>query len=127
MLKAYWKQATRIATQAKEISTCRFFQWFDVSVIEQLSYICFRKEKLLIYFATDDVRGLRPEAIRHLSSFGRVVFGLTEDEVGHCIGWHWRDGDAEKVKELASELKRNGITPEYMNGKASRNVQLKLL
>lgn len=65
MLKAYWNHVTKFAQKAKQIAECR-------------------KEILLIYFATDDIHNLRSEAEKHLSEFGRVVFGLTVDEVSQC-------------------------------------------
>jgi hypothetical protein len=64
ILEAFWFQVDKFAKEAKDIAKCR-------------------NEKLLIYFATDDVVNLRPKAVRLLSKYGKVVFGLDDDEVGH--------------------------------------------
>lgn len=93
MLKAYWTQAVKIAEQARIIALCRlyfisiafiknYFKCFTANITHVCLCMSSRNETLLIYFATDDVRGLRPEAKRLLSSFGEVVFGLTDEEVG---------------------------------------------
>ena len=64
-----------------------------------------RGEELLIYFATDDVKNLRPQATAHLSSIGRVVFGLLEDEVGH-VSPYWTPQFEKAVYDRAEELHR---------------------
>ena len=51
---------------------------------------------MLIYFASDDIR-LRRIAQIKLREFGRVVWGLKDDEVGHMIpSW----GPDENMKEI---------------------------
>jgi hypothetical protein len=65
-LDSYWRRAEQIAEKALLVSSCRNLT-------------------LLIYFATDDVQNLRPQATQHLSRFGMVVFGLEENEVGHIL------------------------------------------
>ena len=64
LLTGFWETAIENAKKAKELAECR-------------------GEKLLIYFATDDVSNMREIATQKLSEFGKVVFGLDKDEVGH--------------------------------------------
>ena len=74
-LGEFWKTAKRLANEAKHIAACR-------------------NETLLIYFATDDAENLRPQATEQLGQYGRVVFGLDADEVGH-MSPQW-GGSSEK-------------------------------
>eukprot|EP01038_Epipyxis_sp_PR26KG_P004121 gene4121-5875_t len=60
-----------------------FWQMGEKNIIIAANVAKCRNLKLLIYFATDDVHHLRPEAIKRFSKYGQVVGGLTEDEVGH--------------------------------------------
>jgi hypothetical protein len=88
ILKAFWKQAVTNAKQAKKIAKCR-------------------NETLLIYFATDDIQHLRPEAKKYLGSYGRVVFGLADREVGH-ISAQWTQNSITDVQNRAVEMFREG-------------------
>lgn len=88
--------AKKFAKQARKIARCR-------------------NETLLIYFATDDIHNLRPEAKRKLSSYGKVVFGLLESEVGH-VSPMWRSVDNEEILQRANELKGRGIKRSDMIG-----------
>ncbi len=63
-LSWFWRKAEETAARAKEIAACR-------------------NETLLIYLATDDAENQRGVAVEKLSGYGRVVYGLTEEEVGH--------------------------------------------
>ena len=63
-LEYFWNNAEKHAAKAKEIAACR-------------------NETLLIYLATDDAENQRGVAVEKLSGYGRVVYGLTEEEVGH--------------------------------------------
>jgi hypothetical protein len=63
-LESFWRNAEWHASMAKDIAACR-------------------NETLLIYLATDDAENQRSVAVQKLSGYGRVVFGLTEAEVGH--------------------------------------------
>lgn len=89
MLSAYWHHAKKFAKQASKIARCR-------------------NETLLIYFATDDIHNLRPEAKRQLSGYGKVVFGLLEGEVGH-VSPMWRNIDNVEIRQRADELKEQGF------------------
>ena len=70
---------------------------------------------MLIYFASDETRDLRAEALRRLSGIGRVVFGLQANEVGH-ISPQWTERDAKNIKQRAEELKKKGFTREDLSG-----------
>ena len=85
-LKGFWKHADNAAKAAKEIAACR-------------------GEKLLIYFATDDVKNLRPEATSRLGSYGRVVFGLTDEEVGH-MSPQWTSNDLRKMQKVKTKVQQ---------------------
>lgn len=85
LLKSYLKVAKNFAQEAKELAECR-------------------GEKLLIYFATDDVMRLRPVITEQFSKYGEVIFGLTPDEVGHMIGGQWRQSEIEKLEEAKKEV-----------------------
>ena len=67
--------------------------------------------ELLIYFATDHARALREPVAERLSKYGRVVFGLNEDEVGHVNPDFFKNDfeefDRKKAacKKLAAEEK----------------------
>lgn len=89
MLSAYWYHAKKFAKQAAKIARCR-------------------NETLIIYFATDDIHNLRPEAKKKLSGYGKVVFGLLESEVGH-VSPMWRSVDNDEILQRANELKSRGI------------------
>ena len=84
-LQEFWNTAKRLASEAKQIATCR-------------------NETLLIYFATDDAENLRPQAAEQLGQYGRVVFGLDADEVGHMspqwIGSSEKEVDDKKAAVL---------------------------
>jgi hypothetical protein len=52
-----------------------------------------RNQTLLIYFATDDIRNLRPLAQKHWSDLGgRLIFGAPDASVGHMTAF-WREND----------------------------------
>jgi len=91
-LRAFWTHAEKAAKAAQEIAACR-------------------KQKLLIYFATDDVKNLRPEAIKRLGSYGQVAFGLGEEEVGH-MSPQWTNNDLDKLKAVEAKIKQARGTPE---------------
>jgi hypothetical protein len=78
-LKEFWKTAKLLASKAQQIAECR-------------------NETLLIYFATDDAENLRPQATKKLSKYGRVVFGLDADEVGH-MNPQWSGSSEKEVDE----------------------------
>jgi len=84
LLKSFWKIAEGYAEEAQKLAKCR-------------------GEKLLIYFATDDVVRLRPIATEKFSKYGEVIFGLTPDEVGHMIGGQWRHSEIEKLEKAKKE------------------------
>lgn len=86
VLQGFWVHAVRAAKAAKEIATCR-------------------KQQLLIYFATDDVKNLRPEAESRLGEYGRLVFGLTEQEVGH-MSPQWSRNDLDKLSHIEQKLEK---------------------
>jgi hypothetical protein len=89
ILRAFWDHVTKSARQAKKIAKCR-------------------GQQLLIYFATDNIRDLRPEATSRLSKFGRVVFGLADNEVGH-ISPQWMPRTLDELQQKAVELQKQGI------------------
>jgi hypothetical protein len=78
ILGNFWEAAEKFAESAEQLAECR-------------------GEKLLIYFATDSVKTLRPEAMRRLSGYGKVVFGLLEGEVGH-VSPQWTVRDEENIR-----------------------------
>ncbi len=80
ILAGYWDTAERYARKAKKLAACR-------------------GEELFIYFATDDIIALRPEAEKRLSKFAKVNFGLQDHEVGH-MSPQWSATD-EKILERA--------------------------
>jgi len=85
LLDGYWQVAEKNAKKAKEIAECR-------------------GEKLLIYFATDDVSNMREVAKEKLGKYGKVVWGLDKDEVGH-MSPQWTPSDEKvlsRVKETGS-------------------------
>ena len=84
-LHAFWEYSKKAARQAKALAACR-------------------KQDLLIYFASDDVE-LRPTAEAMLSSIGRVVFGLQDDEVGH-VSTQWID---RHFADLEKEVESKGV------------------
>ena len=90
-LQGFWEYAKKAARQARALAACR-------------------KQKLVIYFASDDVE-LRPTAQATLSSIGRVVFGLEDDEVGH-VSTQWVDRHFE---ELESEVDSKGLEVEDLD------------
>jgi hypothetical protein len=106
VLTGFWDQAERAAKTAKKIASCR-------------------KQQLLIYFATDDVKNLRPEAQTRLSGFGRVVFGLSEDEVGH-MSPQWTKSDLDKVKKVKSAIERKSkaLTSSSLQEKVEVEVEV---
>ena len=85
-LQTFWHSARLCAEQARALARCR-------------------NESLLIYFATDDAENLRPRAAAELGGYGRVVFGLEEDEVGHMQP-HWTADAAKEVEEKKAEVLR---------------------
>lgn len=86
-LKGFWAYSERAVRRAKTIADCR-------------------GEKLLVYFATDDVKSLRPEAERRLGSLGgRIVFGLTEDEVGH-MSPQWTQQEVSKLSKVKKSVEK---------------------
>jgi hypothetical protein len=88
ILKAFWATAVSNAKQAKRIAKCR-------------------NETLLIYFATDDIHHLRPEAEKYLGKFGRVIFGLMDKEVGH-ISAQWSQNAIDAVQDRAVAMYHEG-------------------
>jgi hypothetical protein len=78
-LMGFWETARKLAKQAKSIAECR-------------------NESLLIYFATDDAANLRSEATEKLSSYGRVIFGPSVEEVGH-MSPQWTETEEREVNE----------------------------
>ena len=108
-LKEFWATARRLAKQARALADCR-------------------NETLLIYFATDDVENLRARATKRLGRFGRVVFGLSEDEVGHSSP-QWTSMSMRQVDErqavvleekAAAEKARKCTAEAAMTGKCER-------
>ena len=108
-LKEFWDSAKRLAKQARALADCR-------------------NETLLIYFATDDVENLRARATKRLGRFGRVVFGLSEDEVGHSSP-QWTSMSMRQVDErqavvleekAAAEKARKCTAEAAMTGKCER-------
>jgi hypothetical protein len=83
-LKEFWKTAKRLAKQAKDLAACR-------------------NETLLIYFASDDAENLRPVATKKLSKYGRVVFGLEEEDVGH-MSPQWTSKSEREVDDKKAEV-----------------------
>lgn len=83
ILEGFWTMAEKYAKRAKKLAECR-------------------QQTLLIYFATDDVVKLRPEATKRLSQFGRVVFGLDEDEVGH-MSPQWSATDDKLIERARAD------------------------
>ena len=75
--------AEKVAKKAAEIAECRGL-------------------KLLIYFATDHARMARPRVERHLSQFGRVIFGLDIDEVGHTAP-EWSPSSREFAEKFRKD------------------------
>lgn len=88
VLDAFWHNGKKIARQARDIAQCR-------------------GQKLLIYFATDNARDLRPEAITNFGQYGQVIFGLKESEVGH-VSPQWHGNSWDTVKETALMLHQKG-------------------
>jgi hypothetical protein len=84
ILEGFWDFATKYAAEARELAKCR-------------------GQELLIYFATDDVASLRPQAQAKLSEFGRVIFGLSDAEVGHMSPQWSRQDEAALAKALKLE------------------------
>jgi hypothetical protein len=92
-LEEFWSMAERLAAQARDIAACR-------------------KEKLLIYFATDDAKNLRRPASERLGAFGRVVFGLPEEDVGHMSPQWSPDAEQEvdaRKAEVLEKRRRAGV------------------
>lgn len=87
LFKGYWIVAEKAAKKALDIANCR-------------------GQKLLIYFASDDAQRLRKIAQQKLSKYGRVVFGLNVEEVGHMIPNQWTKKDLDKLEEM----KRNKVS-----------------
>jgi len=85
LMIGYWKHAEKSIIKAKKIADCR-------------------GQSLLIYFATDDAQNLRPIVTEKYSKYGRVIFGLDENEVGH-MSPQWTATD-EKVLE---RIKKTGM------------------
>jgi hypothetical protein len=84
-LKGFWAFSEKAVLRAKSIADCR-------------------GEQLLVYFATDDVKNLRPEAERRLGNLGgRVVFGLSEDEVGH-MSPQWTKEEVSKLSKVKKSV-----------------------
>jgi hypothetical protein len=84
-LAKFWTRAEQAAKDAAALAACR-------------------NETLLIYFATDDPEGLREEAVARLRAHGRVVFGLTEDEIGHNAP-HWTPESQSSVDKKKSAVR----------------------
>jgi hypothetical protein len=88
VLEGFWETARANVAQAKALADCR-------------------GEKLIIYFATDDVR-LRAVARDTLKPWGKVVWGLKRSEIGH-ISPQWRDGvDDGQIVKTAQQLINEG-------------------
>lgn len=102
-LAGFWKFSQTAAAKAKKIAECR-------------------NQKLLIYFATDDPDNLRPVAEEKLSKHGRVVFGLTEEEVGH-MSPQWTAKDLEQVEKVKSHIS-NSIADASSDGKMEVEVEV---
>jgi len=105
VLQGFWDFAERYSKQAQSIAACR-------------------GEKLLIYFATDAPEGLRPEAESRLSRYGRVIFGLSEEEVGHMSPqWQQKDKDmlVKEIKKLATESTQHTTVVEGGDDAAGAN------
>lgn len=102
-LKGFWDHAVKAANAAKKIAACR-------------------QQQLLIYFATDDVKNLRPEAQTRLSRYGRVVFGLTEDEVGH-MSPQWTSNDFAKLAKVQESV---SATWQGAQAEPSRPVEVEI-
>lgn len=103
-LRGFWKFAEQAATKAKALAACR-------------------KQELLIYFATDDVANLRPVAEEKLSAHGRVIFGLSEDEVGH-MSPQWTQKDLEQVDKVESHIRSAAAGAVTANGKMEVEVEV---
>jgi hypothetical protein len=84
-LAGFWRNAEAHAIRAKAIAACR-------------------NETLLIYLATDDAENQRSVAVEKLSAYGRVVYGLTEEEVGHPKPG-WGGEYTARVDELARKAR----------------------
>ena len=82
-LSAFWPNARAHARRARSLAACR-------------------RETLLLYFATDAAATLRPVAEAELGEFGRVIFGLAEDEVGHSSP-QWSPAHEMEVDTLLAE------------------------
>jgi hypothetical protein len=99
-LDRFWETATRLAGEAAKIAACR-------------------NETLLIYFATDDAENLRPQATSKLGKFGRVVFGLATDEVGHTSPL-WTDSSEQEVDaKVAAVVAKQRAAAAPMEGSCS--------
>mmetsp|Transcript_25939 Transcript_25939/g.37191 ORF Transcript_25939/g.37191 Transcript_25939/m.37191 type:complete len:370 (-) Transcript_25939:89-1198(-) len=98
ILEAFWEVAERYAAAAAEIARCRGLN-------------------LLIYFATDDTRRLRPIAKSKLSGFGRVVFGLEDDEVGHVYP-QWREHELEEIENKSNK----DMSPEALQMRSNMAI-----
>jgi hypothetical protein len=83
-LEIFWAKAKLYAERAQKIALCR-------------------NETLLIYFATDDAKNLRPIASKELGEYGRVVFGLAEEDVGHMRAY-WERDEVEKLEQKKAEV-----------------------
>lgn len=99
-LQAFWGEAKEAAAKAREVAKCR-------------------NKALIIYLATDDPATLRPMALEILSEYGKVVFGLAEEDVGHSSPqWSERDKDyvrrAHDNATYAAEIKHAANKPHQV-------------
>jgi len=105
LLHAFWVHATKSAEHAKQIAACR-------------------GEELMIYMATDDPYNLRDVAIKKLGRFGRVVFGLDIDDVGHMFPG-WNDKHNKNVQKVLQTKSLEGIHGDVnLAGDVNQEVNL---
>lgn len=77
---------------------------------------------MLTHLREDDVATLRPQALEKLGKIGRVVFGLTPEEVGH-VSPQWTPRTEQEVQEKARELeKKLGYTQQKTLSAATASV-----
>lgn len=89
LFQGYWVVAERAAQKALQLAKCR-------------------GQKLLIYFASDDALKLRQVVEQKLSAYGRVIFGLKIEEVGHMVPNNWSQKDLDRLEDMKRSSKVDG-------------------
>ena len=107
ILRNFWLYAEQNAKHARSLASCR------------------QNQNLLIYVATDDISTYRPMATKLLSQYGRVVWGLEADEVGHMTA-QWTAADVAKYEEAKMLLHEKNKKYMEENDYSALNASLEI-